>query len=63
MIPLRPLTQMFVACGANDRRNGFDGLAPLVKQALQHRSHAAASTVSSTGNRKRYEAKTSLVVT
>ena len=35
MIPLPPLTRIFLACGATDMRKGFDGLAVLVQQALE----------------------------
>lgn len=35
MIPLPPLTRIFLACGAIDKRKGFDGLAVLVQQALK----------------------------
>ena len=36
MFLLPPLTRIFLACGATDMRKGFDGLAVLVHQALQH---------------------------
>ncbi|MEG3178252.1 IS66 family insertion sequence element accessory protein TnpB [Sphingomonas sp. RB3P16] len=42
MIPLPPLTRIFLACGATDMRKGFDGLAVLVQQALQQSPHSGA---------------------
>lgn len=42
MIPLTPLTRIFLACGATDMRKGFDGLAVLVQQALQQSPHSGA---------------------
>jgi transposase len=42
MIPLPPLTRIFLACGATDIRKGFDGLAVLVQQALEQSPHSGA---------------------
>lgn len=42
MIPLPPLTRIFLACGATDMRKGFDGLAVLVQQALEQSPHSGA---------------------
>ena len=42
MIPLPPLTRIFLAYGATDMRKGFDGLAVLVQQALQQSPHSGA---------------------
>ena len=42
MIPLPPLTRIFLACGATDMRKGFDGLAVLVQQVLEQSPHSGA---------------------
>ncbi len=42
MIPLPPLTRIFLAGGATDMRKGFDGLAVVVQQALRQSPHFGA---------------------
>src|SRR6185312_4763379 len=49
MIPLLPsafagtgVTRIFLACGATDMRKGFDGLAVMVQQHLEHSPHSGA---------------------
>ena len=42
MIPLPPSTRIYLACGATDMREGFDGLAVLTQQVLEQSPHSGA---------------------
>ncbi|MDQ0838846.1 IS66 family insertion sequence element accessory protein TnpB [Sphingomonas faeni] len=42
MIPQPTSTRIFLACGVNNMRKGFDGLAVLVKQLLREKPHSGA---------------------